>query len=254
MPPAAVTALDPRATCHTCGQPLPPGAAVCPACGAAHGEANRCPHCNAVADVEPHAALGFRCLVCGGPRVALDISGVTPSPATLAALKGAAKRQTEHVMYSAAGWVLTAMGALALLIATLVVAAASPGVLPALAAYAAALVPGVAGLFALVRAARARSHRAEALHAAQVGALGDVQAVTGVLDAKRAAEILRLSPERAELLLAEASVAALLEHGPAPRVRVSGTLHAPAAPTAFDERASDVSSPGARTVRGDTEI
>src|SRR5690349_12161537 len=134
MPPPAVTALDPRATCHACGRALPPDSAVCGSCGAANGEANRCPHCHAVADVEPHAALGFRCLVCGGPRIALNISGVVPGPSTLGALSSAGKRQTEHLVYSSAGFVLLAMGALALVIATVVLAAASPGVVPTVAA------------------------------------------------------------------------------------------------------------------------
>jgi len=253
MPPAAATALDPRATCQTCGQPLAPGSAACTACGAAHGESNRCPHCGAIADVEPHAALGFRCLVCGGPRLSLNIDGVTPSSPTLEALRRAAKRQTEHVIYSSVGLVLSAMGALALVIATLVVVAASPGVLPLVALYGGALVPVVAGLFALSRARAARTSRAEALHTAEVGALGDVQAVTGALDAQRVAEIMRLRPERAELLLAEASVAALLEQGPAPRMRVSA-IAATEPGASIAEMTSDVAPLPPRTARGETEI
>jgi hypothetical protein len=233
---------------------LPPDSAVCASCGAAHGETNRCPHCHAVADVEPHPALGFRCLVCGGPRVALNISGVVPSASTLAALSSAGKRQTEHLVYSSAGFVLLAMGALALVIATVVLAAASPGVVPTVAAYLGALVPVVAGALALARSASARTRRREALHAAQVSALGDVQAVTGVLDAARVAEIMRLSTERAELLLAEASVASLLDHAPAPRVRVPALTATEPGPMPFEEAQSEVPRPGARTARGDTEI
>jgi hypothetical protein len=259
MPPAPVTALDPRATCRACGQPLPAAGAVCAACGAAHGAANRCPHCRAIADVEPHAALGFRCLVCGGPRVALNVSGVEPSASTLGHLARAAKQQTEHVMYSAAGFVLTAMGGLALLIATLVVAAASPSLASALAIYLGALVPTGAGAFSLARAARARTLRGEALHAAQVGALCDVQAVTGVLDAQRVAEILRLSPERAELLAAEASVATLLETAPPPRLRVSSAAATEPGGAPFGENENESENQPARadaqrTGRGDTEI
>jgi hypothetical protein len=256
MSPAARTELDPSATCRACGRALPAGSAVCPGCGAAHGETNRCPHCNAIADVEPHAGLGFRCLVCGGPRVALDVAGVTPGAPTLSALRVAAERQTEHVMYTAAGLVLSGMGALALVIATLVVLAASPGLVPTLAAYLGALVPTAAGLAALARAASARQRRGQSLRAAEVAALADVQAVTGVLDAKRVAEIMRLPPERAELLLAEASVASLLEQAPAPRVRV-----APAAETQLgDEPAAAervLNEPGERRgpiARGGTEI
>jgi hypothetical protein len=255
MPPAALTELDPSAKCQACGRALPEGAAVCPGCGAAHAETNRCPHCNAVADVEPHAALGFRCLVCGGPRVALDVPGVTPSTVTLTALTGAAKYQTENMMYSAVGVVLSGMGALALLIATLVVIAASPGLVPTLAACLAALVPAVAGLVAFARAATARKRRGEALRSAAVGALADVQAVMGVLDAKRVTEIMRLTPERAELLLAEASVASLLDQAPAPRLRVSsGASDQLAGPAELEAAPNEIGEPRGRTVRGDTEI
>ena len=254
MPPAALTELDPRATCHACGRPLPPGSAVCPSCGAAHGDSNRCPHCNAIADVEPHATLGFRCLVCGGPRVALDVGGVSPSAPTVAALRSAGKSQTENLLYSSAGFVLTGMGMLALLIASLVVLTASPGLVPTLAAYLGALVPTVAGLLALGRAGTVRKLRGQALRAAEVSALGDVQAVTGPLDAKRVSEIMRLAPERAELLLAEASVATLLGQGPAPRVRVPAFAPTELGTAAQDEPAVPLTEARGRTVRGDTEI
>ncbi|HXK18982.1 MAG TPA: hypothetical protein VNG33_14320, partial [Polyangiaceae bacterium] len=194
------------------------------------------------------------CLVCGGPRIALDIAGVTPSAPTQARLKLAGAEQTKQVMFSAAGFLLAFMGALALVLATAVVSTASPGVVATLAMYFGAGMPLVAGLLALGRAATARKLRAEALRAAQVGALGDVQAVTGLLNAERAAQLLRISPERAELLLAEASVSALLEEGPAPRLRVEApTRTVPEADATRTASATELSDPPARTVRGDTE-
>ncbi len=255
MPPEPALELDNRVPCRTCGRTLPPGQSVCPGCGAAHGEANRCPHCNAIADVEPHNALGFRCLVCGGPRVALDVAGVTPGPRTQKALVEAGSEQTKHVMFSAAGLALTGMGGLALLIATVVVLSASPGVVATLATYLAAAVPFVAGLLALSRAATARNLRAEALRTAQISALSDVQAVTGLLDTKRVTELMRLTPERAELLLAEASVAALLNEAPAPAPRLRVEMSAPAgaaAPTQLEPSTTELTEPTAATVRGDT--
>ncbi len=171
----------------------------------------RCPHCNAICDVEPHAALGFRCLVCGGPRIAFDVEGVTPSEATQALLKAAGVEQTKHVMFSAAGFLLAGMGVLALVIAAAVVSTAAPGLVATLATYLAAAMPLIAGLVALGRAATARRLRAEALRSAQVSALGDVQAVTGALNAGQAGQLLRVHAEPAELLLAEASVNELLE-------------------------------------------
>jgi hypothetical protein len=251
----ARTELDPGASCRTCGQPLPPGKAVCPSCGAANGEANRCPHCNAVADVEPHAALGFRCLVCGGPRVALDVPNVAPGARTRAALQDAGREQTKVMMFGAAGFALAAMGLIALAITTVVILTTSPPLLPSLAGLIASSVPAVAGLVALTRAAAARQLRGEAVQRAQVSALGDVQAVTGVLDAPRVSEIMRIGPERAELLLAEASVATLLNESPEPRWRVEEPakteLGEPSAEALGEAQSAQARG---RTARGDTEI
>jgi hypothetical protein len=189
--------------------------------------------------------------------VALDVAGVTPGARTRQALVDAGSEQTKHVMFSAAGLALTGMGGLALLIATVVVLSASPGLVATLATYLAASVPFVAGLLALSRAATARNLRAEAVRTAQISALGDVQAVTGVLDAKRVTELMRLTPERAELLLAEASVAALLNEAPAPAPRLRVELPAPTLsgpPTQLELTATELNEPPAATVRGDTEI
>jgi hypothetical protein len=217
-------------------------------------EANRCPHCHVVADVERHAALGFSCLVCGGPRLALDAAQLRLGAETNALLVSAAREQTKHIVFSAAGLLLTGMGALALVIASVVVLAAAPGLLPSVAAYAGAAVPVVAGLLALSRAAGARGQRAKALRAAQVRAIADVQANMGPVDARRAAELLRIDADQAELLLAEANVASLLEEAPAPRLRID----APAATvlateSELDQARAEGQAAGQRT-RGDTEI
>lgn len=245
MAPAARTELTLAATCRNCGQALAPGHAVCQRCGAAHGAANQCPHCSAVADVERHPALGFSCLVCGGPRVALDVRGVELSPRTSDALRSAGKAQTQHLMLSAAGFALVGMGALALLVATLAVLATSPSALLTAAVYAASAVPVATGAFALGRAARARRARTEELLRARVSALADVQAVTGVLSAERVAQVLRVSPETAELVLAEASVAHYLNEGPAPRARVEEADDAPA---------DEPGEPSSAAARAKTEI
>ena len=224
---------------------------MCPACGAAHGEANRCPHCNVVADVERHAALGFRCLSCGGPRLAFDLDGVSLGDKSQRALIEAGSEQTKHLMFTAGGLALLGMGALAVLVASIVVLAASPGGVPALAAFLAALIPVGLGAWALNRAAKARGMRDAALHGARVAALGDVQAVTGTLEAAHVAQVMRIAPEQAELLLAEASVATFLNEAPAPRVRVDER-----AATATDLSETELThEPSAEPARkGETEI
>ncbi len=252
MAPAARTELDPAATCRNCGQALAAGSAVCKNCGAAHGDANRCPHCQAVADVERSRALGFRCLVCGGPRVALDVQGVAPSARTSDALRSAGKEQTQHLMLSAVGFALLGMGALALLVTTLAVLATSPSTLLTLAAYGASAVPLLAGAFALARAATARAQRTTALRDARVSALADVQAVTGVLSAERVSAVMRVSPEAAELLLAEASVASYLNEAPAPRMRVESPTTPLSSETERGDNETELGEPRVRA-RGDTE-
>lgn len=261
MPPVGQTQLEPKngSPCRNCGQALPAGKSVCSACGAAQGEANRCPHCNATADVQPHATLGFACLVCGGPRVVLGLPNVTLSARTSAALTTAGTEQTKHIMFSGAGFLLAGMGALALLIATVVVLSAAPGPLSTLAIYLAACVPLSAGLLALVGARGARGRRAEALRAAEQSAITDLQAVAGPLNAAQAAELMRISPDRAEMLLAAASVESFLDVGPAPRLRVAapGAAAANTANTQLGdetELAATAAEAAARTARGDTEI
>lgn len=261
MPPAAQTELEPAqgSTCRNCGRALPAGKSVCSSCGAAHGEANRCPHCSATADVAPHATLGFSCLVCGGPRVALGLPNVTLSARTSAALTSAGSEQTKHVMFSAAGFLLAGMGALALLIATVVVLSAAPGPLSTLAIYLAAGVPLAAGALGLTSARAARSRRSEALRSAEVSALADLQAVTGALGAAQVAELMRITPDRAEMLLAAASVESFLDTGPAARLRVEALAAAPenTAHTQLGneaELAEMAAEAASRPPRGDTEI
>lgn len=53
--------------CPTCMALIPEGATRCPACGSVWGEANRCPHCHAIAAVKP-APEGYVCVACGKPR------------------------------------------------------------------------------------------------------------------------------------------------------------------------------------------
>ena len=108
-------------------------------------------------------------------------------------------------------------------------------------------MPFVAGLLALKRAAGARAQRDEALHAARLRALEGAQQQLGPLDAARAASLLRISAEEAELLLAEASVAALLAPGPEPRLRVD----APGNTVLAEE---DEAAPNTARQRGQTEI
>jgi hypothetical protein len=61
----------PLAICSACGASAVVDG-VCGRCGTPSGESNRCPHCNAIARVEPKgegAKLTWVCGVCAGPRM-----------------------------------------------------------------------------------------------------------------------------------------------------------------------------------------
>ncbi len=54
--------------CPVCRTPVAPGAARCMQCGRVLGEADRCPHCGAVAGAERASDGSLRCAACGRPR------------------------------------------------------------------------------------------------------------------------------------------------------------------------------------------
>ncbi len=69
-------------TCSTCGTKVPPGAARCPGCGSVFGEANRCPHCHAIAAVRA-SNTGYVCMACNKPRQLVDGTTIVDDPAPL---------------------------------------------------------------------------------------------------------------------------------------------------------------------------
>lgn len=211
--------------------------------------AGSCPHCNVVADVEPHGALGFRCLVCGGPRVLVEGAGVEHSPATRSALKSAKAHHTKHLLLSAAGFSLVGLGGLSLLLASAVLLAASPGLLLTLFTLLACCVPLAGGAWGLTRASAARASRRAALHDARSSALADAQAQLGALDAQQAAQLLRIDTDQAELLLAEASVASLLAPAPPPRARVRGETQPTTAPDAEGAETTEAAAANEHSAR-----
>ena len=122
---------EPRADggCRVCGAKLPEGSPVCAQCGAVHGERYRCPHCGAIADIEPAKALRYRCKVCGGPRVPSDDVAVKRSGAETPALERAQRAHRVAAAWRVGAGVVGGFGALSLLIALLVLGVVTPGVL-----------------------------------------------------------------------------------------------------------------------------
>ncbi|MBN8611404.1 MAG: hypothetical protein J0L92_12495 [Deltaproteobacteria bacterium] len=67
--------------CPTCNFAVPDGREKCPQCGRVFGEANRCPHCHAIASVRS-SGKGFVCSACGKSRELLPgttLAGATPT-------------------------------------------------------------------------------------------------------------------------------------------------------------------------------
>jgi hypothetical protein len=117
---------------------LPKDSLHCAKCGATYGEANRCPHCRAVSDIDPHARLFARCRVCGGPRVPTDDPAVVRSGREIPVLERAKRIGRQAVSFRVAAAVVFAFGVLSLLVALGVSAVVSPG------------RAGVAGMFVML--------------------------------------------------------------------------------------------------------
>ncbi|UJR81605.1 zinc ribbon domain-containing protein [Sandaracinus amylolyticus] len=191
---------DAPTKCPTCGTAVPAGAARCPGCGRVFGEANRCPHCNAIAAVRRKGA-GYVCVACGGARQVgpgttvlgdegptrveqLTVAGVDPASRALARLVRLA-----GVMLVAAGLVAGAAG---------FVAPGAPIVL--MMVVAAAL--GISGITAMSQAARVET-RARERRKAQLERriLGLAELRGGELTATDVAKELHLGLEEADATL-----------------------------------------------------
>lgn len=186
-------------TCPACGA----GAVkdgVCGRCGYAQGEANRCPHCQAVARIEKKGPGEWVCAVCGGPRTPGGLGG-KPARTALAAEKEARGRATKQ---RAATWV---WGVVATLV-TLAVALAWPAALVAkVVALAFALAPA---LFAVRSASRVSGSAKEAAEAHERALLAAAQSLVAAkaegVTAAELAERLELPEERADALLTQLAV------------------------------------------------
>ena len=204
--PDAALAAQPEA-CSACGGPLD-SLGHCAKCGAAFGEAYRCPLCQALSDVEPNAALYYRCRTCGGPRIPPTSSPL--SEAEISLLRTARSEQLSASAFRAGSGFALASGALSLLVTAVVLLATSPEPFARFAAFVASLVPFALSFFALRRARGHNRKLDSALQQAWLLAASRVAAAeagVGVaVNAASLAKLLRVDEARAEFLLAEVSV------------------------------------------------
>ena len=176
---------------------------VCGRCGFASGDANRCPHCNAVARVEPKGSGGslqWVCGGCGGPRMPSGLGG----EAAMTPLREAKASQSRALKSRAVFWVFLPMA----LFMTMVVMLAWPAALALkLILLAFAVTPMALAVRARARAGQATSDANEALDRAWLAAAADVatQAKKGVTVAELAAR-LKIDAVKAEKLLTQLAV------------------------------------------------
>ncbi len=189
-------------TCSACGASAVTDG-VCARCGNVSGDANRCPHCNAIARVEPRGSgesLRWVCGVCAGPRMPGGLGG-EPSIAPLREAKASLGRATRS---RAAFWVF----ALIATFMTLVVLAAWPiGIIAKMILLALAITPTALAVRARARSGRATADANEALDRAWLAAAEDVakHSKKGVTVAELASR-LKIDAVRAEKLLTQLAV------------------------------------------------
>ena len=194
-------------TCPACGANAFVAVAVghgevggtCANCGYAAGEANRCPHCSAVARIEG-VGLAAVCAVCGGPRVPSNLGGDTTTNALREQKKALSNARTASVA--------TVLQALFAAVATLVGLGLAPAtIVGKVIVFAIAAVPLFLAMRSRGRATKAREQAKNASERAWHAAAEDAAARSkrGVTVAGLA-KTLGIEPTHADRLLTELTV------------------------------------------------
>ncbi|HSO38139.1 MAG TPA: hypothetical protein VLT33_36680 [Labilithrix sp.] len=192
----------PPSSCSACGRSSVVDG-VCTVCGFTGGESNRCPHCGAVARVEPKGSgpkLHWVCGVCGGPRMPHGLGG----EAATSPLREARASEIRSKKARASVWAFGLMAAFF----TLIALAAWPAALAwKLFFLAFAVTPTLLAMRARTRATAAKADAKEALDRAWLAAAEDVARSTkkGVTVAELASR-LKIDPVAAEALLTQLAV------------------------------------------------
>jgi hypothetical protein len=195
--------------------------------------------------------LGFRCRVCGGPRVPVDDPAALRSGREIRLLEQVRRDDVRASLFRAGGAVLFASFGLSLLVTLFVLAVASPGLFGTLGALAACSVPLFLATYAWRRGKKARAAASEALDKAWLLVASDVVRAKGKeLEAAELAKTMRIDEARAEHLLAELSVndfvhARVASDAAADRVRIAfgEEAEAPALAEPVQTESEQTSSP-----------
>ena len=183
-------------TCPACSATaFDAGTGICGRCGYAEGEANRCPHCGAVARLNGEGRKAV-CAVCEGPRIPNNLGGAVATDAL---------RQQQTLLGKAKlGSIVTiAQGILATIICVIGLAI-HPALTGSIVVAALAALPLLLSVRTRLRTARFRSEAAAAGDRAWQAA-AEVMAHGGIT-ANRLAERLSLEPAEADRLLTALAV------------------------------------------------
>ncbi|MFZ5894439.1 MAG: hypothetical protein ACOY0T_25480 [Myxococcota bacterium] len=194
--------------CRACDAALPPGSSTCENCGAVFGEANRCPHCRAIAGTDMRAGVA-RCRVCGGPRIALEDPTLVRSGRENALLQQAQRASLGIVACRFGAYAAFGAAGLTMLFAALMGLVIQGLPAPLIVTLFAGLLAGL-GVFLNRRSTRAKKEQQLAIDQARQLVLADVLKQRPGIETTELARLFGVPIEQAELLLAELNVSDLL--------------------------------------------
>lgn len=200
-----------KTTCRACSKPIRPGAVKCEACGSPQSDAVKCPLCGSVANASPESEFGYRCDVCGGPRVPVADTRVVLSGRTSDHLLRADLARHERAKARAAAMGTGVVGAGLVLFGAAATLFFGPLLGIPLVLLGMLAFGGTA--FGLSRSASHGKGIQPAIDAAWESAAADVVASLGSATAPRLAEALGIPETRAEELLAQLEISNLVYAG-----------------------------------------
>jgi hypothetical protein len=165
-----------------------------------------CPHCRTTAGVTSARGGGYRCKLCGGPRVVSSDAIVALSGNEVPLLQEARRSGRARWLWLAASGSSALVAAGSLTFALVLVLLFDPTAIVTTLLLGLAALPLIFALWSFRRAGRARSAASAALHEARLGALRDTLGHGRELSANDVSRLLALPAETSENLLAELNV------------------------------------------------
>lgn len=194
--------------CPTCNTAVPEGAKRCPGCGRVFGEANRCPHCHAIAAVR---RVGDKtvCAACGKPRVGTVVLGsdADDGAAMVPASREGREASREAMMLRARGrtqrgfGIVSVAGGVLMAVAMAVLFSGALGL--GLAAAAALIAVGLGALSVRAGARNMQKAVAEDARARELAVLELAEKEGGVLTATQVAQAFGMTAKEADAMLTE---------------------------------------------------